>query len=112
VADLLEYATHEARLSKRNKAGESLRDTLEAVERMTGRMPAEGLNPVDDPDLLWDLWQHFLRLGASRTAGAMTANPISELEIWAFCRLRGLHLERWELDAIRRLDAIALSNKE
>lgn len=94
-----------------NKAGESLRDTLKAVEIRTGRMPAEGLNPVDEPDVLRDLWRHFKHLNAARTYGFSAANPISELEIWAYCRNRNVRLQQWEVNALRRLDAIALTKE-
>jgi len=109
VIDLVEFAQHEFRLSKRNKDGQSLRETLATVERMTGRMPAEGINPGEIPDLLVDLWNHFLRLNATRNVGMGTC-PITELEIFAFCANRRMRLSTWEIDVIRRLDDIALSS--
>ncbi len=76
-----------------------------------GAMPAEGINPVDPPDYLWDLWQHFLCLNANRPPG-MGPGPILESEIRAYCLNRDLRFERWELDALRALDAIALRSNE
>lgn len=75
-------------------------------------MPEEGANSVEFPDVLYDLWQWFLRLNATRPSG-MAPSPISESEIRAFCLNRQMHLELWQLNAIRLLDAVALeSTKE
>jgi hypothetical protein len=107
VTELAEFARHEFRLSKRDKDGKSLRETLEVVERMTGNMPQEGINPVEFPDLLYDLWNWFLKLSTGR-GGGMGPTPIDEQNIGWFFHNRRITPQCWQLDAIRMLDSIAL----
>lgn len=111
MTQLLDFARHEFRLNKRDKDGKSLRETLEVVERMTGQMPEEGINPVEFPDLLYDLWHWFLRMNAGRCSG-MGPAPITEQEIGWFFRNRKIAPEVWQLDAIRMLDGIALESMQ
>lgn len=86
-----------------------MRDTLKTVERMTGRMPEEGINPVDFPEALAHLWQWFLQLNSARQSG-MSASPITYPDMRAFFSLYGIAPQGWELDAIRLLDGIALES--
>jgi len=72
-------------------------------------MPAEGINPVDFPNLLADEWGWFLSLNSSRQVG-MAPSPISEIEIESFFRNRRLRPEIWQLDTIRALDRVALES--
>lgn len=109
MTQLIEYARHEFRLSRRGKDGKSLRETLEVVARIKGVMPEEGINPVDPPDVLYDLWGHFLRMSAARPPG-MAPSPILESEIAAYCTNRRIRFQMWELDVIRALDQIALAS--
>lgn len=109
MTELAEFARHEFRLNKRGKDGKSLRETLEVVARMTGRMPEEGANPVEFPDLLYDLWHWFLKLNAKR-GGGMGPAPISEQDIGWFFRNRNIKPQGWQLDAIQMLDGIALES--
>lgn len=41
----------------------------------------------------------------------MQAGPISYLEIEAYARLMGLVMQTWEVDAIRKIDDIALAGR-
>lgn len=75
---------------------------------MKGYMPEEGINPIEFPELLYDLWQAFLRLNASRSHTMDGPSRISEHDIGWFYRNRGMVPESWELDAIQMLDAVAL----
>jgi hypothetical protein len=109
VTELAEFARHEFRLGKRGKDGVSLRETLEVVERMTGRMPEEGINSAEFPDLLYDLWQWFLKLNAGRSGG-LGPTPIDEQNIGWFFHNRRITPQCWQLDAIRMLDSIALES--
>ena len=76
---------------------------------MTGRMPEEGINPVEFPDVLYDLWNWFLDLHASRGAG-MGPSPITQLDLFAYSQLHQVRFEQWQLSAIRQLDGIALNS--
>jgi hypothetical protein len=54
------------------------------------------------------LWQVFLELNATRSSG-MGANPLSLLEIDAWCRLSAVQLTAWEFAAIKAIDSAVLS---
>lgn len=75
---------------------------------MTGRMPEEGVNPVEFPFLMWELWEWFKRLDAGRQAGLSGANRIAEDSIGWFFMNRGIKPQQWQLDAIYILDSLAM----
>lgn len=77
---------------------------------MTGRMPEEGINPVEFPDVLHDLWYCFLDLNRARRKALVGIESISYLEIQAYCALTGERFEAWELSTLQELDAIALES--
>lgn len=108
MSELVAYAGHEYRLSKRNADGQSLRETLETVKRMTGRMPVEGLNPVEFPIELYDEWGWFLDLHRTRQTG-LSDSPIAESEIGWYFFNRGTRPQGWLLRLIRRLETVAQS---
>lgn len=109
MTELAAFAEHEFRLGKRDKSGTSLRETLQTVERMTGRMPPEGVNPVEFPQAVSHLWQWFMQLSNARQPG-MGVSPITYPDLHAFFSLYGITPDGWELDAIRVLDGIALES--
>lgn len=109
MTQLVDFARHEFRLNKCGKDGKSLRETLQVVARMTGRMPEEGINPVEFPDLVSSIWQWFLRLHAGRGRG-FGPEPITEQEIGWFFHNRCIRPQMWQLDAIRELDNVALES--
>ena len=74
---------------------------------MTGKMPAEGVNQTEFPDVLYDLWRCFLNLNAAR-GGGMGPSPISYLELHAYSQLHRIRFEAWEMDALRQLDNVAM----
>lgn len=71
-------------------------------------MPEEGINPEDPPELLYELWQRFLDLNASRGSG-MGPAPITQLDLYAYAQLHQIRFQEWELAALRHLDRIALN---
>ncbi len=73
--------------------------------------PPEGLiNPNELPMIYFDVWQAFLRLSSARTGNGFGANPLTYLEIDAFCRLTNQHFSSFELDIIKQLDGLALKH--
>lgn len=92
----------------RDANGQTLRETLAVVEKQTGRKMQESINPVEFPDFLCDEWVWFLSLNGSRGSG-MLANPITEQEIGWFFSNRGIKPHAWQVDLIRRLDTVAMS---
>lgn len=77
---------------------------------MTGRMPEEGINPVEFPDVLHDLWYCFLDLNKARRKAFVGIEPISYLEIQAYCSLTGSRFDGWELSTLQELDTVALES--
>ncbi len=93
-------------MDKKDAGGESLRQTLEAVRKQKGVMPAEGVCPHEMPAHLWQLWGYFLQLQLSRPSDPTTGadQPFTESEVGWFFKNRRLVPEVWELDALRLLD--------
>lgn len=75
-------------------------------------MPEEGINPVEFPPIMWDLWQWFKRLDRSRENGINGRSPLSEQSIGWFFRNRKITPQSWQLDTLAMLDTIALSNPD
>lgn len=108
---LADFASHEFRLNKVGEDGVSLRDTLAVIERRTGVMPAEGINPVELPPECVQLWAWFLQLNQERAVSDMGGpRPLTSANLLAWMQLEGVRLEGWEILAIRRLDQVALAS--
>lgn len=73
-------------------------------------MPAEGINPVEFPQAVNHVWQWFLQLNAKRPNGMNGFSPIPESEIGWFFLNRSLSVNPWVIDAIARLDLVALKS--
>ena len=73
-------------------------------------MPPEGINPVAFPESMADVWRWFMTLNRKRPQGFSGVQAISEAEIGWFFINRGITLEGWELEALDRLDAVALES--
>lgn len=52
------------------------------------------------------LWDRFLELSQARGSNGFAPNTISYTEIAAFAELEGIEFTPWEVDALRRLDAL------
>jgi hypothetical protein len=95
------------------KDGKTLLETLEVVAQIKGRPPAELVDIratiPEFPDAFGYVWDWFISLHNTRQIG-MAACPITELEIDAFCRNRGMRMSLFELEAIRTLDRLALTD--
>lgn len=78
----------------------------EAALRRQGVVLDQDLDNDDAPGLepelvrLWAIWRELDR---TRSSG-FGVNPISYLEIEAFCRITGEQLEPWEARAVRAVD--------
>lgn len=106
---MIAYAGHEFRLSRLGKDGKSLRETLQTVERMTRRRPAELDNPHPLSPLVAHLWLRFCELAGARQGG-FGPQPILWQEIESYARQMGLAMQRWELRALRALDRLAMKH--
>lgn len=68
-------------------------------------------DPLSGPEVPWAgrrVWSIFLELSASRTSSGFGLNPISNVEIESFSRLRREPIRSWEIDMIRTLDTALL----
>lgn len=65
------------------------------------------LEPVPLPPCLEVLWDTFRALSRTRPSG-FGANPISHLEIRAWCENYGTRLSPWEIDVLLDMDGITL----
>lgn len=106
---LCQFAEHEFRLGKRGKDGKTLRETLQVVERMTGHMPIEGVNPAEFPQEIEHLWGWFLQLNAKRPQAMNGISPIPESEMHYFFSNRQIQPQAWEVDAISAIDVVAIT---
>jgi hypothetical protein len=71
-------------------------------------LPKEEWGYPEFPYALEYLWHHFSNLTNSRQTG-MGMNPITYVEIDAYCRLMKVRLSAFDVSAIKRLDVIALN---
>ena len=99
-------------MGKHDKDGKSLRETLQTVEKMTGKLPEEGVNPVIFPESVGHVWGWFLELSNKRPPGMSGPSPIPESEIGWYFRNRHISPTLWELTAISALDRVALTPVE
>lgn len=53
-------------------------------------------------------WEWFLDLNSTRQSG-ISMNPISYLEIDAYCRLMAVDMDRSDVDAIKLIDSVYLT---
>lgn len=77
---------------------------------MTGRKPQELINPAEFPAVFFEVWESFQRLSARRSNNGMGLNPITYLDIDAFCRVTKTHLTDFEISIIERLDMLLLNS--
>lgn len=81
-----------------------MREHLANLERITGKTPQRLLDAVTLPDGLFQLWIDFLELHGSRTGTGFGPSRITFADIDAWQRIRGVSLNGWHIDAIRRAD--------
>ena len=107
ILDLEEYAEWDFKLSIPDKDGVTEREHLIQVERQSGRTPL-ALQGPEFPELLEHVWTAFLLLNNTRGQGFSGPLPISYQEIDAWQRMTQNMLLPWEIEAVKRLDAIYL----
>jgi hypothetical protein len=103
------YAEQEFNLSAIQKDGKTLREHLEAVERLTKKKPKELIEQVELPESMSEYWEWFTALNKSRSSG-FGASPITYTEMVSYFSLIGIEPEKWEIDIVKMFDSIALSS--
>lgn len=70
-----------------------------------------GAHELAGPEVPWAgrrAWSMFLELNGTRTGNGFGPNPISDVEIESYSRLRREPIRSWELTILRALDAAYL----
>jgi hypothetical protein len=70
----------------------------------------EALDVPECPAELEYLWGYFLDMSRKRTSGAMSANPLSDEQIMAWQRRRGIRFTPLEDECIDLLDVVYLGH--
>ena len=76
---------------------------LQRVYESTGILPIQ-LELVAIPDLLFYLWVYFKQLNEARGNNGYSPNPLSFLEIEAWCRLMQISLSSFDIECLMALD--------
>ena len=97
-------------LSAAQDDDKTLRWHLQIVYEQSGEMPAD-LDVPDLPHELSYLCGYFLKMNRKRTAGAMSANPLSDAEIMAWQQRHGITLSPFEGECIDALDAMYMASQ-
>lgn len=100
-------------MSEKQKDGATLRDHLLAVKRQIHKTPKEleELTSVKCPPLLHYMWLAFLELNSGRGSSGFGPQPLSYQEIESWARLTRRHLTAWQVQLLKRLDAMYLSKQ-
>jgi hypothetical protein len=85
-----------------------LRSHLESIERQTGKKPKQLAEIPEMPGVLMYLWDWFCALDSGRGGNGFGLNPLSYSEIQAWATLMQVQLAPWEVDAIKRIDAVRI----
>jgi hypothetical protein len=75
------------------------------VEEQTGRTPLPLIGP-EFPDEVLHVWSAFLLLSETRAQGFSGPLPITYSEIKSWIELTGNYLLPWEVEAVKKLDAV------
>lgn len=90
--------------------GYTLRWHLEVLHEQTGEMPKD-LDVPPLPHELAYIWGYFCQMNRKRTAGAMSANPLSDTEIMAWQQRHRIELSPFEGECIDSLDAVYMAHQ-
>lgn len=83
--------------------GATLRQHWQMYERQTGKTP-DALNVAPPPDAIAHVWQWFLSLHRRRRVGMNGPEPLDDLAIEAWAKLRRIRLLPVEVEALAALD--------
>lgn len=104
----MSFARHQFELSQPQEDGEPLLAHLKAYERRNGPHPMLAGAPAQ-PKGTEQLWRDFLELHDSRGSTGWGAARITFNDLFAWQKVRGVMLEAWEVDLIRKADNLWMS---
>lgn len=107
LGQVVAYGEHWFKQAKQIGGG-SVGDHLAAMKRK-GRGPKTIAAP-DLPPGTVHIWNAFAQIHAARGGSEIGPNPISYLELDAYCRVTKTALGPWEIDVIRALDDAYLAS--
>lgn len=99
----------EIKLSKTDVSGTTLREHLQSHAQHTGK---EADYEIFLPDGAEDLWRIFWELGLGRASNGFGYNPISYLEIKAYCDLMAEELTPWQILVLKQMDRVFLTETQ
>lgn len=97
-------------LQEPEEDGAPLLDHLLAIERQTGARPQILLDAPPLPAGCEGAWRVFNELHACRASTGFGPARIGFVEIDAYCRVKRMALEPWELDCVQRADRAFLAH--
>lgn len=105
------YARHQFELSAPQADGQPLLAHLQAAEQRTGRPHRMIAEAPPMPGGCSQLWRDYLELHGSRGFGSMgSPMRVTFADIDAWQRVRGIKFDQWEIDCIRKVDSLWLSD--
>jgi len=63
------------------------------------------------PKSLFYVWDWFVKLNNTRQSG-VSLSPITHQEILSFCLLYDIKMRQWEVDLIKLLDRVVITEKD
>lgn len=106
IRRLVWWAEHELRKLKQLPEGGTLGDSFASFRRQTGKPHPEDREHITPPVELLYLWEWFWQLNQGRPVGPEGVQlPLPNGELHAWSNLSGIRLEKFELAALRALDA-------
>lgn len=103
------FARRQFELSAPQGDGQPLIAHLQSVQKQTGRVHEMIAEAPPLPAGCSQLWDDFLELHNSRGAGLGGAMRITFADMDAWQRVRGAHLQPWEVDCLLKADSMWLS---
>ena len=107
---MLDFARWNFELSKTDKNGVKLVDTLKQAWKTTGKKPSKLDPPVDLPFEVVHVWEWYVDLSRATNNG-MGISGISYTEIYYWSKLKKIELTQFELDLIADLDKLFIEVK-
>ena len=97
LGELFDFCAQEFKREKQIIAGASLTDHEAALRKMGAPIPPLKVNK--SPENVVYLFYYFCKI-------KRTPEPLSNMELDSFLRMRSLHLATWEIDVIFKIDQI------
>jgi hypothetical protein len=105
------YANAQFELSKPDSSGRPLIRQLVAIYEQTGKLAPQLANLPMLPSFTAHIWHWFCELSRTRSSG-FAVQSIAWSEIFAFFSLKRIDPERWEIDALLKIDIAFMASRD